>query len=34
VLSEIEEVVYQTESMTQLLEEIAPFQQLEARLAG
>jgi hypothetical protein len=34
VLSEIEEVVLQTESMTELLEELAPFQQLEARLAG
>jgi len=34
VLSEIEDVVGQTESMTQLLEEIAPFEQMAARLSG
>jgi hypothetical protein len=32
VLSEIEEVVGQTESMTRLLEEIAPYEQMIARL--
>lgn len=34
VLSEIEDVVFQTESMTQLLEEMAPYEQLVARLSG
>lgn len=32
VLSDIEDVVWQTNSMTQLLEEMAPFEQIVARL--
>jgi hypothetical protein len=34
VLTEIEDVVFQTESMTQLLEEMAPYEQMVARLSG
>ena len=34
VLSDIEGVVFQTESMTRLLEEIAPFEQMGERLAA
>jgi hypothetical protein len=32
ILSDIEDVVYQTETMTNLLEEVAPFEQMSARL--
>lgn len=34
VLSDIEDVVYQTDSMTRLLEEIAPYESMIARLGG
>jgi hypothetical protein len=34
VLADIEGVVYQTDSMTKLLEELAPYEQMSARLAA
>lgn len=34
VLSDIEDVVYQTDSMTRLLEEMAPYESMIARLGG
>jgi len=32
ILSDIEDVVFQTETMTSLLEEVAPFEQMSSRL--